>query len=157
MLNKLKNLLFKQNQKIVSLLKDKNEKNVNEDLIISIIVLLIEMSSQDQDVAKEEADEIVDIINKNYFLEVESIPSMIAIALEERKKHAKIDHFVAIINNCYNQEQKTLLLALIWKLVNADGRVDDFEKKFAVQLKYRFKLNDEEEARAKRLVDQNQI
>ena len=54
------------------------------------------------------------------------------------------------INEKFNERQKQRVLAMLWKVVKADGKVDRFEERFATQVKFRFQLSEElaEEARA---------
>jgi len=46
---------------------------------------------------------------------------------------------------------------MIWAVVIADGSVDKFEERFALQMKNRFKLTDEQAKGARQMAEQGEV
>lgn len=135
----------------VTLEVDRNGGPVGADLHLAMLVILIEMSGKDQHIAHEEAKMIVDLMMVHFGIPEREVPRFIKEALEARKAAGKIDEFVRRLNDAYDERQRELLLAMIWRIVEADGEVESFERRFAVQMKFRFRLSDEAAERARRM------
>jgi uncharacterized tellurite resistance protein B-like protein len=122
---------------------------VTEEVLVALLVILVEMSGRDGHIADEEAHGIVELMVLHFGVSEREIVPLLQRALEQKRESAKIDPFVAVLNDTYNDRQRQLLLAMLWRIVCADGEVEGFEKKFAVQMKFRFRLSEElaEEAR----------
>jgi uncharacterized tellurite resistance protein B-like protein len=125
------------------------------DLQIATAVILIEMASADHEVAEAEAQEVCQLLFQNFGVGEENIPDLIEIAVNARKEKGKIDEFVDVINDKFNEAQKLRILAMVWKMVIADGKVDKYEERFAKQMMNRFRLSPEqaEEAMQMALAD----
>lgn len=162
MLKKLK-ALFKndtagdQKNAPVSLGTDKSGNPIDEDLIIATTVILVELAGADQDIAPEEAVEICNMIEEQFSVKTDRIPQLVEMAIGLRKKKGKIDEFIQEINEKFDQRQKLVVLAMIWKVVIADGEIDKFEQRFATQMKFRFELSDEEAHTARCMAERGQV
>lgn len=122
---------------------DKSGKATEFELHVAVAVLLFEMAGMDSSIAHEEAAAICDTMQKEFGIEEKDIPELIEIAVVARKNEGKIDEFINLINSNFNDKQKQKILAMIWKVVEADGTVDKFEERFATQMKFRLQLSDE--------------
>jgi uncharacterized tellurite resistance protein B-like protein len=97
------------------------------------------------------------LLEKHYGLPHELTVQYVERTIAERSKLQNIDEFVNRINESYNDVQKELLLALIWRIVLADDKVEDKERKLVVQMRYRFKLTEEAATRAQEKARLKQI
>jgi uncharacterized tellurite resistance protein B-like protein len=137
--------------KPTSLNVTKDGAPVSQDLQLAVIVLLIEMSGKDQHIADEEAEVVVEVGIKYFGLGEEESIAVVEQALQARKDAGKIDGFVKRLNDAYSERQKQTLMAIMWKIVLADGQIDIFERKFAVQVRYRLQLDETLSEDAKRM------
>lgn len=140
-----------------SVLVDKGGRPTERDLHIATAVLLIEMASADQAIAKEEATVVCNTMGAQFGIAEDKLPELVEIAIAARKEAKKIDQFVKAINDSFNDEQRTRILAMIWKVVIADGKVEKFEQRFAKQLQARFKLSDEQAERAGKMAAAGEV
>lgn len=134
-----------------SLQLDKHGRPTAHELHVATIVLMIEMAGSDKNVAPEEAETVCKNIIKEFSIEEERIPELVKIAIESRIEHGKIDQFISSINESFDDQQKVLVMAMIWKVILADGKIDVFERKFAAQLKSRLQLNDQQAEEARKI------
>ncbi len=134
---------------ITTLDVDKSGNPTPKDLQVATVVMLVEMASADNDIAEEEAEQICLSVAAHFGVDQDEVPELVQIAISSRQESNKIDDFVSTINDNFNETQRLQILAMVWRVVLADGKVDKFEERFLVQLKTRFKLSSEslEEAR----------
>lgn len=130
---------------------------VHDDVLIAILVLLAEASGRDGHIAPEEAQSIVEIMMMHFGVPQDTVVSLLSRALEERGQEKKLDRFVNLLNDTYNDKQRQLLLAMIWRIVSADGEVEGYERRFATQMKFRFRLNEAMETEARRMVNEGLV
>jgi len=123
-------------------------EGIDESLMTAVVAILIEMSSVDQHVDKGESDQMMSLLDKHFGLPTELTIQYVERAIAERGQSKNIDEFVNRINESYNEVQRELLLALVWRIVLADDKVEDKERKLVVQMRYRFKLSEEAATRA---------
>ena len=123
-------------------------EGIDESLMTAVVAILIEMSSVDQHVDKGESDQLMSLLDRHFGLPNELTIQYVERAIVERSNLKNIDEFVNRINEAYNDVQKELLLALVWRIVLADDKVEDKERKLVVQMRYRFKLSEEAATRA---------
>ena len=153
MLKKLKNLFSGVSPAEASLKADKHGQMASGDLQIAALVVLIEMASTDQAIAPAEAQSVCALMAKEFEIDDAVLPDLVKRAIEARKATEKIDSFVKKINEGFNVHQRQRLLAMIWNIVLADGKVDKFEQRFAVQMYNRLQLTADQAASARALAE----
>ncbi len=134
-----------------SLQVDKHGRPTAHELKVATVVLMVEMAGSDKAVAPEEAETVCKGIVKEFDVSEAEIPELVKIAIESRKEQGKIDQFVECINDNFDDQQKILVMAMIWRVILADGKIDVFERKFAAQLKARLQLNDQQAEEARKI------
>lgn len=137
--------------------KDAKGQPTERDVVIATGVLLLEMAGADEDYAPEETQAIFDIMETNFGLTKEEALEILEAADAVRRDGTKLDEFVKTINESFDGKQKERVFASVWKVVLADGRVDNFEQRFATQLRFRLQLSDEQLERAKQMAETNKI
>lgn len=157
MFGKIKAFFSGESSLQTSLTMDKDGTLTSRDLQIAALVLLIEMAGKDQGIANEEAQQVCDLMQKEFAIAEDELPDMVAVAIEARNNSGKIDEFVRSINSSFSVEQRQRLLAMIWKVVLADGTVDKFEQRFAVQMYNRFQLTQEQAEAARAMAERGEL
>jgi uncharacterized tellurite resistance protein B-like protein len=157
MFGKLKSFFKGEASLEKSLQADKGGQPSDRDLQIACLVLLIEMAGSDQGIASQEAEAVCASMHAEFGLEEAAIPELVQLAIASRKEQGKIDEFVRLINMRFSEAQRIRLLAMIWKIVLADGKVDKFEQRFAVQMYNRFQLNEEQAEKARNMAEGGEI
>ncbi len=144
-------------KKAVHLVVDQNGDLVSDDVVISILVLMIEMSVADDEIDEEETNTVIGLVESALGVPPDVLVELIEEALKKREEHGKIDEFVSLINTTYGYEQKVLLLSLIWSVVLADDKVENLERRFAVQMRNRLRISEEDAERAKQMAKEREI
>jgi len=134
-----------------SLEVDDTEGPTEQDLHVAVTVLLVETASADQDIDLKEGDAVVELMSQHFGLEQSEIPELVKIAITARKEHNKIDEFVKCINDKFSAEKRQQVLAMVWKVILADGKVDKAEERIAKQLQTRLQLTAEQSDQALRI------
>lgn len=140
-----------------SLKSDRNGEATARDLQIATAVLLIEMAGADQGIDSKEAQAVCELMQKEFELPEESLPELVDVAINSRKQQGKIDEFVKVLNLKFSPTQRQRLLAMIWKIVLADGKVEKFEQRFAVQMYNRFQLTADQAAVARSMAEEGKV
>lgn len=136
---------------------DKTGNPTDNDLHVATAVLLIEMAGQDQDIAREEAEAVCTLMQQQFGISEARIPELVEIAISSRKSKGKINEFVSVVNDRFSEEQRTVVLGMIWKIVLADGKIEQYERNFANQMQQRLKLGDEAAKEARKLAEEGRV
>jgi len=123
---------------------DQNQGPSPKDLVIAASVLLIEVASADQEIAKEEGAEVVNSLAMHFGVPKSDIPALVTLAISAKKEKGKVAEFIDTINSRFSAEQKKQVLTMVWKVGLADGHIDEMEEKFVHHLRNRFDLSEEE-------------
>lgn len=153
MFNKLLEF-FQGDESDVGVDVDSDGNPTPHDLHVATVVILMEMAGSDNDIDVTEAETLCNSIATEFGIPEEEIPELVQIAISARAESGKIDQFVTLINKHFNEDQRTQILSMIWQVVLADGKIDRFEERFAVQMKTRFKLSEEDLAEAKIMAEE---
>ncbi|RMG42705.1 MAG: TerB family tellurite resistance protein [Candidatus Dadabacteria bacterium] len=149
---------FSGSKEIKDTLDQDQAGNVTDhDLHVATAVLLVEMAGADKEIAPEEAETLCVALQEQFGIPAAKVPEIVQTAIASRKEKGKIDEFVNLINQRFNDMQRQRILAMIWKVVLADEKIDKFEERFATQIKYRFKLTDEQAARAREMAEGGEV
>jgi len=141
-----------------SLQIDNTGQTTEQDLVVAVAVLLLEMAGQDEDYAPEETKTIFRALQEQFNIDQEYALELLEIADSMRENAGgAIDGFIEKVNQHFTARQRQTVLAMIWKIVFADGEVDKFEIKFAHQMKYRLKLSDEQADQAKQFAQTGEV
>lgn len=123
---------------------DASGNPTEEDMLIATGVLLLQMAGSDSDFAPEEVRTIFQVMKAQFNIEEGELKPILEQANTLREEKGKIDEFVTTINANFNLKQRQRVLAMLWKVILADGKVDKFETRYATQLKFRLQLTDQE-------------
>ena len=144
---------FQSNRPPESLALDRQGRPVSAEVMEAVVRVLIEIIRSDSEIAAAEARSVTDIVRTHFSATEDLITSLVKQAAEKAQRNESLDGVFSLLNGAYTVEQKVLLLAACWRIVLADGQVERAERRFAVQLRYRFQLTEQQEARAKGLAE----
>lgn len=157
MFGKIKEFFAGQEALETTLEKDKSGSATDRDLHIAAAVLLVEMASSDQEIAPQEGQAVVAAMSQEFGIGQSEVPELVEIAIASRQEKGRIDEFVKCINDNFNETQRQRVLAMLWKVIIADGTIDKYEQRLATQMKFRFKLSDEQAAEARKMAEGGEL
>lgn len=120
------------------------------DVQIATTILLLEMAGSDEEYAPEEVQAIFGLLQRQFKVTEDDVVDLLEVADQLRAERQKIDEFVNTVNQRFTAAQKQQVLAMIWAVVFADGKVERFEERFAKQIKTRLQLTDEQAEAARK-------
>ena len=95
---------------------------------IAVVALLISTAKYDGNFDESERIEIHNLI-KNYFsLSSESTDDLFKAAEKIENEANDLQQFTRSLNKLLNEEEKLKIIELIWKIVMADGIIDNYEE-----------------------------
>jgi uncharacterized tellurite resistance protein B-like protein len=132
----------------------KTGESIDDGMLVAVIGLLIEISSVDDHIDPDESRLLVTLLDEHYSLPHDLVLKYVDSVTSKKNStdqsfSKRLDDYVSVINEGYNDRQRELLLSLIWRIVLADEKIEDKERKLIVQMRYRFKLSEEAAERAK--------
>jgi uncharacterized tellurite resistance protein B-like protein len=149
---------------IDSLTVDKDGEKVTRDLQIAAVVLLLEVARRDGHFEQEEATAVVRAVEEEFGIDrdkalellerAETSGRALELGRGEGIEPLKIDYFLRVINEHFDDTQKQHILAMCWKVILADGVIDNDESTFAVGLRTALGLTLEQSIRARRIAEE---
>ncbi len=97
-------------------------------------VLLLETAYIDDECTEEEMANVVNTLRSEFNLAPEYVDELLALAGAEREKAFDLWQFTNQMNQHYSQEEKMALLEAVWRIIFADGRLEEHEDYFAHKL-----------------------
>jgi len=157
MLKKLKDFFRGEASLENALQVDQTGEATTTDLQIATAVLLVEMASIDEEISLDECKAVVSTMCAHFGIEEEEVPEIISTAIASRKDQGRLAEFFECINEKFSEEQRVLVLAMVWKVVIADGKVEKTEKRFARLIQPRLKLDDSQAEEALRMAQHGKV
>lgn len=140
-----------------TLLKDSSGNPTDQSLQVATAVVLLEVAGADGEAGEQEAQALCELLSQEFGILEEDLPELVSIALAARNERDRVEEFIDCIAENFSNVQKQKILAMIWKVVIADGRVDDFEKKFSDNLKFRFRVDKKDAEKARKIAEEGRV
>ena len=116
---------------------------------VAVAALLLEVARADQAVDAAERRSVIAAIARLCKLEGEDLDTLVATAAEAVDEAVSFYEFTATINARLSQAQKRELLETLWRVAQADGRVDHYEEYYIRKLADLLHLSHQDFIRAK--------
>ena len=152
MLHTLKDLFSKSEETSVF-----DDPEIRSKVILATGVLMLEMAGADDDFDPEEVKSCFRTLEKNYGLSDNSALTLLEEAETLRADKEKVSEIFEFMNSTLNQDQKAMVLAMIWKIVVADQKVEKHEIRMANQIRVRLQLSEDEAEEARKLAFEGKI
>ena len=98
-----------------------------QDIRIATCALFLEMVNIDGEFSDAERESIMSILKEEYDLSEEHALELSETANKELQGSIDLWRFTNLINENYSEEEKIRVVELLWKLLYADGKVDEHE------------------------------
>ncbi len=97
-------------------------------LMLAAAALLIETARADFSQGGEEQEALETLLADNLELSKQEVHELVEQATERVDESTSLYEFTRVINDHYTAEQKLQLVASMWKVAYADGRLDRYEE-----------------------------
>lgn len=106
----------------------KEEEEVEpRTLHVATCALFLEMAEIDGEFSSAESERILSMLKEEYGLREEYALEIARASSEERKNSLDLWQFTNLINENYSDDEKIRVVELLWKIVYADGKLDEHE------------------------------
>ena len=103
------------------------EDNEFEATQLAVASLMITTAKHDSIFDEIEKEEILKLLNNYYKLTDESLINLFEISDSMVDNASDIHQFTSKINSSLDDEEKLAIIEMLWKIIIADGRIDDYE------------------------------
>ena len=116
-------------EKFTSLFEKSETKEDNEfdATQLAVASLMITTAKHDGIFDEIEKEEILKLINNYYKLTDESLINLFEISDSMVDNASDIHQFTSKINSSLDDDEKLAIIEMLWKIIIADGRIDDYE------------------------------
>lgn len=122
-----------------------------EKLILAIAVLLLETAGADNDYAPEEVKTCFRSLEKLFGITDTQALDYLEQAEIARNDKEKVNELVFSLNENFSEEQRCIILSLVWKIIAADQKIEKHELRIANQIRVRLQLSDDQNEEARKL------
>jgi len=126
---------------------DKKITEENEEfntLQIAISTLMIQTAVYDGVFDEQEKSKILELI-KNYFNFNENQKiQLFAVAMKANDESNDMQRFTRTLNDALSEEEKLIIIEMLWKIIISDGRIDDYENALIRKISGLLYINDKE-------------
>jgi len=99
----------------------------HDELRVAAAALMVEMSRADFEEAEVELDRARDLLTERYGLGPGDAAELIKAAQQESDHSASLFRFTHLVNQHFQPGEKLELMAMLWDVAYADGRLDKHE------------------------------
>jgi len=130
--------------------QDKDGHVADIEVQVAAAILLLEAAHGDEEYEWREHRAIVRGLERGFGIGRAETLHLLARAEEIRPPAVKLADVTAVIVDRYTREQRQSIVALLWKVIDADDVVDEWEEVFADHVARAVGLSREEAERARR-------
>ena len=99
----------------------------HDDYRLAAAALLVHAAAIDGDISDVERDKLHTIIKRQFGLDEETTDELVAEATEAEHEAIDLYHFTSLINRSLDEAGRLGIVEMMWEIVFADGRVNEFE------------------------------
>jgi uncharacterized tellurite resistance protein B-like protein len=113
---------------------DDSHRHPHHDVHLATYVVFLEMAHIDNEFSDTERKNILAAFQDEYGLSREDVVDLKKASREMRDESLDVWKFTNVINQHYSREEKSRIVELLWRLVYADGKMDEHENYFMHKL-----------------------
>ena len=108
-------------------IKPNSLESFKDEMVLSICVLLIEVSKSDDDYDDSEKEKIIDLLKKQFSLNDDQIDILMMMADKKNDQIVSLHELTASLNKEYTYSEKKNVIKMLWDIAYSDGRIDKYE------------------------------
>jgi len=102
-------------------------EDISSRIQVATAVILLEVAHTDDEFSTQERDRIINILREEFQLGEEEVAELIEASDRKRKETVDLWHFTRIINDTFDDSEKSRIIDYIWHVIFADGKLDKYE------------------------------
>ena len=113
---------------------DTTEIDRNEAIRLATAVLMVDVARADYDFDEDEFTTLLDLIQIHFGLPAEDATQLANEASEVAEDLVSVHEFTSLLHKNLSEEEKTEVVALLWRIAYADGRLDKYEDSLVLKI-----------------------
>ena len=114
---------------------DENYTQSREAAIrMATATLMIDVARADHVFDESEFDRVLELITSHFKLDAELAAELVVAASEKAEDLVSVHEFTALIHEHLDENEKSRIVALLWQIAYADGRLDKYEDSLVLKI-----------------------
>ncbi len=111
-----------------------NEADREEAIRLSTAVLMADVARADYEFDEDEFSMLLDLVQLHFGLSAEDATQLANEASEVAEDLVSLHDFTQLLHNSLSHDEKAEVVALLWRIAYADGRLDKFEDSLVLKI-----------------------
>lgn len=103
-------------------------------LRLATAVLMIDVARADHEFDESEFDRILELVRAHFKLDPEAAAQLVVAANERSDEAVSAYEFTQLLHEHLDEDEKARIVALLWQIAYADGRLDKYEDAFVLKI-----------------------
>ena len=97
-------------------------------------VLMIDVARADHVFEESEFDSVLNLVESHFELTPEETAELVNDAGSKAEDLVSLHEFTQLLHKHLNEDEKARIIALLWKVAHADGRLDKYEDSLVLKI-----------------------
>jgi len=103
-------------------------------LRMATAVLMIDVARADHVFEESEFDRVLDLIESHFSLTPQEAAELVIEAGDEAEDLVSVHEFTRLLHQHLDEDEKARIIALLWQIAFADGRLDKYEDSLVLKI-----------------------
>ncbi|MGB5626760.1 MAG: TerB family tellurite resistance protein [Woeseiaceae bacterium] len=103
-------------------------------LHMATAVLMIDVARADHVFDESEFERVLDLLQTHFKLPAEDAAQLLNMATEKAEEAVSAYEFTQMLHDHLDEDEKAHIVALLWQIAYADGRLDKYEDAFVLKI-----------------------
>ena len=113
---------------------DEDDGNRDAALRMATAVLMLDVARADHVFDESEFDRVLDLLQTHFRLPAEDAAELLNAAHEKADDSVSAYDFTTVLHEHLDHDEKARIVALLWQIAYADGRLDKYEDSFVLKI-----------------------
>lgn len=126
--------LFTQVVETISISEATPAEDREEALRLATAVLMVDVARADYVFEESEFDQVLKLVELHFGLTPDQAAELVNTAGSEADELVEVHRFTKLLHEQLSDEEKAQIVALLWKIAYADGRLDKYEDSLVLKI-----------------------
>lgn len=103
-------------------------------LRMATAVLMLDVARADHVFDESEFERVLDLLQAHFKLPAEDAAQLLNMATEKAEEAVSAYEFTQMLHDHLDEDEKAHIVALLWQIAYADGRLDKYEDAFVLKI-----------------------
>ncbi len=109
-------------------------QNRETALRLATAVLMLDVARADHVFEESEFDRVLNLIESHFDLTPEEAAQLVNLASDRAEELISVHEFTQLLHEHLDEDEKAHIIALLWQIAYADGRLDKYEDSLVLKI-----------------------